>query len=143
MQITYRLDNIEQAVAQFWELAKDYNCFVFNGDLGAGKTTFTVALCKFLGVRDVPSSPTFSIINEYHYNNPSGATGIIYHSDWYRLKSEEEAIDAGIEDMLQQKNALCIVEWAERAPGLLNSPYVEVDFTILSEQERTLIVNFR
>lgn len=140
MQITYTLTDIQTAAQQFWQYAKGFNTITFNGGLGAGKTTFTSALCAYLGVTDSVSSPTFSLINEYHFTDETGKDQIIYHSDWYRLHDEEEAIQAGIEDMLTQKTGWCIVEWAERAPGLLPQRYLQVNFNIEDDDKRTLVL---
>lgn len=139
MQISYTLADIQKAAEQFWQLAKNYKVITFNGGLGAGKTTFTSALCTYLKVTDTVSSPTFSIINEYHFTDEDGKEHIIYHSDWYRLHDEEEAIQAGIEDMLGQKEGWCIVEWAERAKGLLPDHHLEVNFTVEDDDKRTLV----
>jgi tRNA threonylcarbamoyladenosine biosynthesis protein TsaE len=143
MQISYTLSDIQTAVQQFWQYAQEFKVITFNGGLGAGKTTFTSALCAYLGVTDAVSSPTFSLINEYHFVNEEGTEKVIYHSDWYRLRDEEEAIQAGIEDMLAQKEGWCIVEWAERAPGLLPAHYLEVHFTVDDDNKRTLVLIYR
>lgn len=138
MELSFSLSDIDKAVADFWQYAKAFPVITFNGGLGAGKTTFTRALCAYLGVEDVVSSPTFSLINEYHFKDENGKDRVIYHSDWYRLQDEEEAIQAGIEDMLAQKQAWCIVEWAERAPGLLPSKILSVDFLVEDEVNRVI-----
>lgn len=140
MQISYTLPDIQGAADQFWQYAHQFRVITFNGGLGAGKTTFTRALCTFLGVEDVVSSPTFSLINEYHFKDKEGLERVIYHSDWYRLRDEEEAIQAGIEDMLAHKEAWCIIEWSERAPGLLPSHYLEVNFEVGEDDSRNLIL---
>lgn len=139
MQISYSLSDIQTAAQQFWQYGREFKVITFNGGLGAGKTTFTSALCAYLGVTDSVSSPTFSLINEYHFVDEEGEGRVIYHSDWYRLHDEEEAIQAGIEDMLAQKEGWCIVEWAERAPGLLPAHYLEVHFIIDDDNKRTLV----
>ncbi len=138
MQISYTLSDIQDAAHQFWQYAHQFRVITFNGGLGAGKTTFTRALCTMLAVDDVVSSPTFSLINEYHFRDKEGVERVIYHSDWYRIRDEEEAIQAGIEDMLLQKEAYCIIEWAERAPGLLPTHYLEVDFEAGEDDSRIL-----
>ncbi len=138
MEINYALDHISDAAKAFWDIASDYHVIVLNGNLGAGKTTFVRALCHYLGVKELVSSPTFSIINEYTFIGRNGRLITIYHSDWYRLGSEEEAIEAGIEDMLRQKEDYCIVEWPERAPGLLPGRLLTVDFHYVDEQTRML-----
>ena len=89
--------------------------------MGAGKTTFIKAICEELGVRDVVNSPTFAIINEY----TSGEGSPIYHFDFYRIKSPQEAIDFGLNDYLYSKN-LCFMEWAQEVEALLPDHYVKV-----------------
>jgi tRNA threonylcarbamoyladenosine biosynthesis protein TsaE len=143
MQITYSIHNIQQAVAEFWSIAQSYKVITLQGDLGAGKTTFTSALCTYLGVVEQVSSPTFAIINQYHYTNELQERITIYHSDWYRIKDETEAIDAGIEDMMMQPNSICIIEWASHAPGLLPLHYLNVDIKFINETERTLVLEKR
>ena len=138
MEIIFSLSNIDQAAATFWDHAKAFPVITFNGGLGAGKTTFTRALCTYLGVEDVVSSPTFSLINEYHFKDETGKDRTIFHSDWYRLNDEEEAIQAGVEDMLAQTQAWCIIEWAERAQGLLPPKVLNVTFEVMDEDQRRI-----
>ncbi len=95
--------------------------FAFHGNLGAGKTTFIKALCAQLGVKDVMSSPSFSIINEYETEDGN----LVYHFDLYRLKSAEEAFDTGMEDYLYCDN-YCFIEWPERAAEILPPETVHV-----------------
>jgi tRNA threonylcarbamoyladenosine biosynthesis protein TsaE len=114
MNIEFTLNNIKSVAGQLWQQYKQYPTWAFHGDMGSGKTTFIHALCEVLQVKDVISSPTFAIINEYR----SPVAGIIYHMDWYRLKDEEEAVQAGIEDCLLSGN-LCLIEWPDKAPSLL------------------------
>jgi tRNA threonylcarbamoyladenosine biosynthesis protein TsaE len=84
-----------------------HNILLLNGNLGAGKTTFTQFLLKNLGSTDEISSPTYSIVNEY--NTPKGK---VYHFDLYRLKSIEEVYDIGMDEYLDN-SFLCIIEWPE------------------------------
>ncbi|HEX8331575.1 MAG TPA: tRNA (adenosine(37)-N6)-threonylcarbamoyltransferase complex ATPase subunit type 1 TsaE [Segetibacter sp.] len=114
MQITFTIETIKEACKQVWEAGKAYEVWAFYGDMGSGKTTFIHHLCETLGVTSAISSPTYAIINEYE----STTTGTIYHMDWYRLKDENEAIEAGVEDCLYSNN-LCLVEWAQKAESLL------------------------
>ncbi len=85
------------------------------GRMGAGKTTLTSAVCRVLGVTDDVSSPTFSIINEYH-----GADGgvAVYHFDFYRIETPEEALDLGLDDYFDS-GALCLMEWPANVGPLL------------------------
>lgn len=141
MEIEYNIENIDDAALHFWAFAKDYKIWAFEGELGAGKTTFVAAICRLLGADRPVSSPTFSLVNEYRFVNKNGQEQIIYHSDWYRLNDTEEAINAGMEDMLQQPDAYCIVEWPQRAPELLTDGTLNVRFELVSETERRIYVN--
>src|SRR6186713_3035514 len=118
MEWIYELHQISQAAEQFWNVVGNARVFTFHGEMGTGKTTFIHALCDVKGVKDVVGSPSFSIINEYYF--PSGK---IFHIDLYRLKDEEEAIRAGVEDCLYSDH-ICFVEWPEKAPGLFPSDAV-------------------
>ena len=125
MELKFSLENIKEIATLFWKSVDDANVFAFHGNMGAGKTTFIHALCDAKGVKDVVGSPTFSIINEYVYAN---GTGKIFHMDLYRLKDEEEAIQAGVEDCLYSDH-ICLVEWPEKAPGIFpdNTTHVYID----------------
>ena len=104
-----KLDNIREAAKQFIANIGDSTVFAFYGNMGAGKTTFVKAVCEELGVDDVITSPTFSIVNEYR----SEQTGeLIYHFDFYRVKKIEEVYDMGFEDYFYS-GALCFIEWPE------------------------------
>jgi tRNA threonylcarbamoyladenosine biosynthesis protein TsaE len=106
------------------------------GQMGAGKTTFTSAMVRAAGSKDTTGSPTFSIINQYADANGKP----IYHMDWYRLKDEEEALQAGVEDPLFS-GYWCFVEWPEKAAFLLpencNRLYIEA----LDNHTRRIIIN--
>src|SRR5437879_4559526 len=102
LQFAYTLENMEPAVKRFWDVAGSYNLLAFSGEMGAGKTTFIHKLCDYLQVQDAVSSPTFALINEYHFTGQMGQDNVIYHLDWYRLKNSEEAINAGMEDCIEQ-----------------------------------------
>lgn len=135
---SFRLDEIAGAARQFWQWAEGQRVFAFRGALGAGKTTFIHALCEVLGVQDAVSSPTFALINEYHFRKPSGADQVILHMDWYRLQSLDEAIDAGMEDALLRPDAICFVEWPERAMDLLTMPHITVELSDEGKDQRML-----
>ena len=102
--------------------------------MGAGKTTIIEALCKQKGVIDSMGSPTFSIINEYGFEK-DGEEHTIYHIDLYRLKDEEEIIQAGVEDCVYS-GAICFVEWPQKAPHLFDGQSVKVEIEAISEEER-------
>lgn len=88
--------------------------FLFTAPMGAGKTTFIKALCGELGVQGTMSSPTYSVVNEYH----TAGGGKIYHFDLYRLRSEVELLDIGFEEYLESGYYL-FIEWPELALPLI------------------------
>ena len=117
-----KLDNIREAAKQFIANIGDSTVFAFYGNMGAGKTTFVKAVCEELGVDDVITSPTFSIVNEYR----SEQTGeLIYHFDFYRVKKIEEVYDMGFEDYFYT-GALCFIEWPELCEEVLPDDTVKV-----------------
>jgi tRNA threonylcarbamoyladenosine biosynthesis protein TsaE len=126
MELTFSLAQIDQAARQFWEQAGQSRVFAFYAPMGTGKTTFIVALCRALGVVTPGSSPSFALVNEYQL--PSGAP--VYHADLYRIESEAEAREAGIEELLHS-GAICLVEWPEKAPGIFPPGTVHVSLEIL------------
>jgi tRNA threonylcarbamoyladenosine biosynthesis protein TsaE len=143
LDISYSLDTIDVAAGRFWEVAKDFRIITFSGDLGAGKTTFISSLCNHLHVEDAVSSPTFALINQYGFA-ADGGEDVIFHLDWYRLRDTSEAINAGMEDCLDQARAgaaYCFVEWPEKAQDLLRSPYLAVFISTTGPEDRSMIVN--
>ncbi len=130
--MNYTLDTIHIAVEKILPYLQKYKVVLFNGSMGAGKTTLISTLCKNLGSSDDISSPTFSIVNEYLSN-----IGKIYHFDFYRIESIEEAFDIGLEEYLYSDN-YCFIEWAEKIEELIPYNYLIINITILSETERSL-----
>lgn len=132
MDAIFSLDQIETVAAVFLKKFPSHKIWAFHAPMGAGKTTFINALCKQLGVKDGLSSPTFSIVNEY-----ASEKGPVYHMDWYRLQSESEALDAGIEDILHC-GGYCFVEWPENALGLLGPEVLHLNLEVLDPSTRRL-----
>lgn len=108
--------------------------FLFYGDMGAGKTTLIKALCEQLGVTEPATSPTFSIVNEY-----IGKDNRIYHFDFYRLKTETEALDMGYEEYFYS-DAYCFIEWPEKIPALLPEHYNKVEIAVQPDNSRRISV---
>ena len=115
------LDTIHEAAKEFIKGMGDGKVFAFYGKMGAGKTTFIKALCEVLGVKDVITSPTFAIINEYTDGNDNP----IYHFDFYRIKKLEEVYDMGFEDYFYSGN-LCLLEWPELVEDVLPENVIKV-----------------
>lgn len=136
MELTFSLNEIRKAAREFWEKYESGIVFAFHGEMGTGKTTFIHALCQVKGVKDVISSPTFPIINEYKYDC-EGTMRLLFHMDLYRLKDEEETIRAGVEDCLFS-GFICLVEWPEKAPGVFPDNTVHVYLELVDEKTRRI-----
>ncbi|WP_316735564.1 tRNA (adenosine(37)-N6)-threonylcarbamoyltransferase complex ATPase subunit type 1 TsaE [Pedobacter aquatilis] len=104
--------------------------FIFNGDMGAGKTTFIKVFCAALGINDVVSSPTYSIVNEY-----ISAKGPVYHFDFYRIKNIQEAYDLGYEEYFYS-GGICLIEWPELVAELLPKELISINISIAEEEQR-------
>ena len=118
------------------EKGLDYKIWIFDGEMGAGKTTLIKSICKNLGVFDEVSSPTFSIVNEY--KTVDGKT--VYHFDFYRIKSIEEAYDMGVEDYFSSGN-ICLIEWPEKIKEILENEIVFQIFINLKNKQRFIELN--
>jgi tRNA threonylcarbamoyladenosine biosynthesis protein TsaE len=134
MELEYGLDNIDKAADEIYSAVKGRNILTFEGEMGAGKTTFIQALCRRMGVKGVMGSPTFSIINEYEAEK-----GPVYHIDLYRCRDEEEAIRAGVEDCLYS-GWTCLVEWPSRAPSLFPEETIRIGITEINDHKRKITV---
>ncbi len=131
------INDIDKAAHEFIAQMGDETVYAFNGEMGAGKTTFINALCKALGVEDdTTNSPSFSIINEYRSDTTAE---LIYHFDLYRLESLEEAFDIGIEDYFDS-GALCFLEWPERIEDILPNDTVRVNIIVNDDDSRTITI---
>lgn len=131
------IDKIDDAAQEFLALMGDETVYTFDGEMGAGKTTFINALCRALGVEDDPTgSPTFSIINEYRSDTTAE---LIYHFDLYRIESLDQAFDIGVEDYLDS-GALCLIEWPDRIDDILPDDTVRVKIDVMPDGSRRLLV---
>ena len=120
------------------EILKTYEphrVFAFDGQMGAGKTTFIKSLCEAMGTADVVNSPTFAIVNVYDVEQPY--RGEVYHFDCYRLKDIREAIDFGAEEYLYSGN-YCFIEWPEMIASLLPDDTVHIKITHMENGDRRL-----
>lgn len=126
------LSDLPKAATQLIEFAGNEKVFIFQGEMGAGKTTFIKAICKTLGVDEEVTSPTFAIVNEY-----KGISKKIYHFDFYRLKTQTEALDMGAEEYFYSGN-YCFIEWPEKIPDMLPLHYISVDVKVAREGARQI-----
>lgn len=123
-EIEFTLDTIEEAARKFISETKGADIILFEGEMGAGKTTFITEICRILGAEDHLGSPTFSIVNEYGDSNGKP----IYHFDFYRIESPQEALDIGVEDYFYSGN-MCLVEWPDRLGSLVPEEALTVKIT--------------
>lgn len=132
-------DQIIEVARKLLSLAGTRRKFALTGDLGAGKTTLVKALCTVLGVKEQVSSPSFSIVNEYHtYDGSSGTEHPVYHMDLYRLKNLEEAFDIGITEYLESPY-YCFIEWPELINPLLGAEVFRIRLEIIGDSARKIL----
>ena len=128
----YSLHQLPEIAKEVLQFAK-YKVVLFYGEMGVGKTTLIKEIVKQLGVLDTVTSPTFSLVNEYHTKNDEK----VYHFDFYRIEKEEEAMDMGIEEYFYSNN-WCLVEWPNKVENLLPLKSVSISITLNENQLRTI-----
>lgn len=128
------LSCIDAAAKEFLKQIGDRNLVAFYAPMGAGKTTFTTAICKALGVKDdAVSSPTFSIVNEYR----TASGGSMFHFDFYRITRIAEALDIGFYDYIDS-GCLCIMEWPENIEEIIPEETLKVHIRVEDDGSRTV-----
>lgn len=132
-ELNFKLEDLPSAAKKFLELIGDDKIFLFEGEMGSGKTTFIAEVCRQLGADDDFGSPTFSLVNEY----VSASGESIYHFDLYRIESIQEIIDMGADEYFESGN-LCLVEWPDRLGALQPLEARRVVITVNPDQSRTL-----
>lgn len=125
------------AVADYvLNLTKTYPVVLFHGQMGAGKTTLISKIMEKVGGLDRVSSPTFSLVNEYLLPNNDK----IYHFDFYRIKSEEEALDIGLYEYFDS-GKICLIEWPSKIENLLPDRFVLLKFELQSPLSRKINIS--
>lgn len=128
------LSDLDRAAGEFLKEIGNHKIVAFFAPMGAGKTTFTTAICKALGVKeDAVSSPTFAIINEYRTDSGDS----MYHFDFYRITRIEEALDVGFYDYIDS-GRLCIIEWPENIEEILPDETLRVSIAVNQDESRTV-----
>ena len=129
------LEQLNSVSEQIIEHTSPHKNFAFYGEMGVGKTTLIKSLSLHLGVTDVVSSPTFSIVNEYPINEGDK----IYHFDFYRIKDEQEAFDIGYEEYFFS-NAYCFIEWPEKIINLIKEDIVRIKMSLEGTTRRIEVI---
>ena len=132
MNKNYSISELNSVAKEILSSVKN-KALLFYGEMGAGKTTLIKELCKELGIEDLASSPTFSLVNEYHTHNSE----IVYHFDFYRIEDENEAYDIGIEDYFYSE-AWCFIEWPQNIENLLPLESTEIHLSVLENGQRNI-----
>jgi tRNA threonylcarbamoyladenosine biosynthesis protein TsaE len=138
MSKTLFAENVEQLnsiAKQILDYTSTHKKFAFYGEMGVGKTTLIKALSLQLGVTEIVSSPTFSIVNEYQADESTK----IYHFDFYRIEDEREAYDMGYEEYFFS-NAYCFIEWPEKIPNLIEEDMVQIKMSVEGNKRRIEVI---
>ena len=138
MELIYTLNTIETAALRLINLLSYSRILAFYGGMGSGKTTLIHHLCEVLGVKSNVSSPTYSIIHEYAGSDEKN----IYHIDLYRIKDQQEAIDAGVEDCIYSGN-FCFIEWPGILADLMPAKHVVIEIGFIDVNTRRLNYKFQ
>ena len=131
--VAHSLNDLPFAAKQLIDSLGNQRVVAFEGEMGAGKTTFITTILKAMGIPDPDGSPTYSIVNSYRSNY----FGNIYHFDVYRMNSAEEAYNAGVEELLYS-GGYCFIEWASKIEELLPEDTVFVTISVNAEGHRII-----
>lgn len=134
----YNLEEVNQIALNIIKLQKDFRIFLFTGSLGAGKTTLIKEILKLSGIEQNVVSPTFSYFIAYENNFKK-----FYHFDLYRLTDFRSFIDMGFLDLLNENNAICLIEWPEIIEPLLSNMRIcKVNLEYKDEENRRIFIDF-
>jgi len=127
------LSELDTVAATLLRIGEHIPVWLFNGAMGVGKTTLIKNICEKLGVKSIVQSPTFSIVNEYITEKGI----LVYHFDFYRIKTEFEALDIGVEEYFDS-GGFCFIEWPEKIESLWPYPHLMIDLSLDQSGERIL-----
>jgi tRNA threonylcarbamoyladenosine biosynthesis protein TsaE len=133
----HSISELHGAARQILDFYPDARIFALQGNLGSGKTTLIKAFCELLNVTDIVTSPSFSIINEYH----SVPGDLVYHFDFYRIRKIEEVMDIGYEEYIYS-DSFCFMEWPEKISELLPPDFVYISITA-KQQDDSRVITFQ
>jgi len=131
-----QISQLPEAAARLIEICRDENLWVFKGRMGAGKTTIIKEIAAQFGITDPVSSPTFSIVNEYHDSKENP----YYHFDFYRVEDSAEALDIGVDEYFYSGH-YCWIEWAEKIAEYIPGDFALIDIAANESEERIITIN--
>ena len=134
-EIIFKLEDIDEVAEKLIQTYSDKKLWLFEGEMGSGKTTLIKSLCKKLGVKDIVNSPTYNIVNEYIFDGNK----IIYHFDMYRLKTFEEADQLGIDEYID-KAKFCFIEWPSKIKFQLPENILNIRISNITLNIRKIIL---
>ncbi|QDH79474.1 tRNA (adenosine(37)-N6)-threonylcarbamoyltransferase complex ATPase subunit type 1 TsaE [Echinicola soli] len=129
------IEDLPKAAKEVVSFCRDLPVWIFQGEMGAGKTTLIKAIAKEFGVGDIVSSPSFSIVNEYH--NDGGET--FYHCDFYRIKEQDEVLEIGVDEYIYS-GKYCWLEWAENIPDYLPEEFYLIRISVNENDGREMSI---
>ena len=132
-ELTFRLEELPRVAKEFIDSIGEDRIFLFEGEMGSGKTTFIAEVCRQMGADDDFGSPTFSLVNEY----ADSAGNPIFHFDLYRIESPQEALDMGAEEYFNS-GEICLVEWPDRLGNIIPEDSRIVELKVNADDSRTL-----
>lgn len=132
-ELTFRLEELPRVAKEFIDSIGEDRIFLFEGEMGSGKTTFIAEVCRQMGADDDFGSPTFSLVNEY----ADSAGNPIFHFDLYRIESPQEALDMGAEEYFNS-GEICLVEWPDRLGNIIPEDSRFVELKVNADDSRTL-----
>ncbi len=132
----YSLEDLGIIASKIITFAGVSNIWLFNGEMGVGKTTLIKAICQQLGAVDNIHSPTYSLVNEYGLLSGK----VLYHFDFYRLRNETEAMDIGVEEYFYSGNK-CLIEWSEKIPSLIPEEHLLITISLTDKNQRSIFLS--
>ncbi len=129
--IVKNLKETELLAKKFAKTLSGGEVILLSGDLGAGKTTFTQSLFKCLGVKEAVTSPTFTLLKEYHTKKFD-----LYHFDMYRIEDENEAVEFGLNDYFNNSKSIVVIEWFEKIKNLIPKNNILIKINKIDENKR-------
>lgn len=131
--IVTNISETKHLAENFAKTLKIGDIILLNGDLGAGKTTFTQFLFKALGVTAIVNSPTFAVLKTYEANDLT-----LNHFDTYRINTAE-AIECGFDEVISSRDGITVIEWSENIFELLPKDCIKINISLVGENREFLI----
>jgi tRNA threonylcarbamoyladenosine biosynthesis protein TsaE len=137
--VTQSVEETKKVARDFSKKLKPGSIVCLRGDLGSGKTAFAQGVLSFFDAKPPYTSPTFLIIKEYKLENTPKKPSVLYHIDAYRISSKD-LLEQGWRDIVQNKNAITLIEWPERVLEIVPTHAIVIDFSWESERERLITI---